>query len=136
MQDALAWHNVLLSEAIRAHGGHIFFSAGDGFGAAFAPAADALLAAADGQRALYRLPLAQVGPLPVRMALHTGSVEARTAEYPHPPLNKLSRLLAAAHGGQVLLSRATRELVWEALPEGASLRDLGDRRLRDFQHAE
>ena len=66
------------------------------------------------------------------MALHTGSAEERGGDYFGPPLNRIARLLSAGHGGQILLSSATKELVRDALPEGSSLRDLGERRLKDL----
>jgi predicted ATPase len=72
----------------------------------------------------------------VRMALHTGTALEREGDYLGPALNRVARLLAAAHGGQILLSRATQELVREDLPEGASLRDLGTHRLKDLQQPE
>jgi len=66
------------------------------------------------------------------MALHTGSADERGGDYFGPPLNRVARLLSAGHGGQVLLSSATQELVRDALPEGTKLRDLGKRRLKDL----
>jgi class 3 adenylate cyclase len=60
------------------------------------------------------------------MALHTGAAELRDHDYFGPPLNRVARLLAAGHGGQVLLSLATQELVRDSLPAGVILRDLGD----------
>src|SRR5262249_8505657 len=75
-------------------------------------------------------------PLRVRMALHTGAAEQRDADYFGPPLNRVARLLEAAHGGQVLLSQTTCELVREHLPAQASLRDLGSHRLQDLQQPE
>jgi predicted ATPase len=69
----------------------------------------------------------------VRMALHTGDVmEERGEDYFGPPLNRVARLLAAGHGGQVLLSTDTQELVRGELPEGTELRNLGERRLKDL----
>jgi len=59
------------------------------------------------------------------MALHTGAADARNGDYIGPPLNRVARILAAGHGGQILLSHATRELVGDALPDDVTLRDLG-----------
>jgi predicted ATPase len=70
------------------------------------------------------------------MALHTGEAELRDGDYYGAAVNRCARLRAAAHGGQVLLSGATQELVQEALPAGAALRDLGLHRLRDLQRPE
>ena len=64
--------------------------------------------------------------------LHTGSAEERDGDYFGPPLNRVARLLSAGHGGQILLSAPTQELVRDALPEGADLRDLGEHRLKDL----
>jgi predicted ATPase len=77
-----------------------------------------------------------VGSLRVRMALHTGVAEVRDGDYFGPALNRVARLLTAGHGGQVLLSQATYHLVREALPEDASLTDLGAHRLKDLQQPE
>jgi hypothetical protein len=66
------------------------------------------------------------------MALHTGAAEERDGDYFGPPLNRVARLLSAAHGGQVLLSLPTQELVRDQLPAGTTLRDLGEHRLKDL----
>ena len=117
---------------IEAHGGHIFKTGGDAFYAAFAQASDALGAALAAQRALAGEAWGKGGALRVRMALHTGAVQARDGDYFGPPLNRVARLLAAGHGGQTLLSLATQELVRDELQEGVQLRDLGTHRLRDL----
>ena len=70
------------------------------------------------------------------MALHTGVAQERDDDYFGPPLNRVARLLAAGHGGQVLLSLATAELVRDTLPRGTGLRDLGEHRLKDLRRAE
>ncbi|MBK7975130.1 MAG: hypothetical protein IPK07_18230 [Deltaproteobacteria bacterium] len=70
------------------------------------------------------------------MALHTGETEERGDDYVGPLLNRVARLMSAGHGGQVLLTQTTGELVREAPPPGASLRDLGERRLRDLTRPE
>ena len=77
-----------------------------------------------------------VGPLRVRMALHTAAAKPQDGDYLAPGLNRLARLLAAGHGGQVLLSLATQELARDTLPAGASLRDLGEHPLRDLYRPE
>jgi predicted ATPase len=66
------------------------------------------------------------------MALHTGAAEERDGDYFGPPVNRVARLLSAGHGGQVLLSLPTQELVRDQLPAGTSLMDLGERRLKDL----
>jgi predicted ATPase/class 3 adenylate cyclase len=136
MSGALARHEALLREAIEAHGGHVFKTMGDAVCAVFADAAEALTAALEAQRALSADAWGAGVELRVRMALHTGAAEPREGDYLGPALNRVSRLRSAAHGGQTLVSRATYELVRERLPKGASLRDLGEHRLRDLSHAE
>src|SRR5207247_6911212 len=75
-------------------------------------------------------------PLRVRMAVHTGEAEVRGGDYFGAALNRVARLLAVSHGGQVLLSAATHELVRDDLPPGARLKDLGAHRLRDLARPE
>ncbi len=132
MQAALARHDAILREVIEAHGGHVFKTVGDAFYAGFATAPAALDAALAAQRALAGEDWGEVGPLRVRMALHTGTAEERDGDYFGPPLNRVARILGAGHGGQVLLSTATQELLRDDLPGGAALRDLGEHRLKDL----
>jgi predicted ATPase/class 3 adenylate cyclase len=136
MRTALKKHDALLHQAIAVHEGHIFKTAGDAIYATFGSAPAALAAALAAQRALQQEAWAETGPLRVRMALHTGTAEAREGDYFGPPLNRLSRLLAAGHGGQILLSQATHELVRDHLPGGADLVELGAHRLKDLQRPE
>jgi predicted ATPase/class 3 adenylate cyclase len=136
MSEALARHDNLLHGAIEAHGGVVFKRMGDQICAAFPTAPDALGAALAAQRAVHDEPWEEAGPLPVRMALHTGTAEARDGDYFGPPLNRVRRLLDAGHGGQILLSSVTQELTCHHLPAGASLGDLGSHRLRDLQRPE
>jgi hypothetical protein len=68
----------------------------------------------------------------VRMALHTGAAEVHDNDYVGQPLNRVARLLGAGYGGQALLSLATQELVRDALSAGVTLRDMGERRLKDL----
>src|SRR5215212_7998467 len=74
----------------------------------------------------------ETGCLRVRMALHTGATEERNRDYFGPPVNRVAKLLSAAHGGQVLLSAATYEMVRDQLPAGMSLTNLGEHRLKDL----
>lgn len=136
MSVALTHHNELLRQVIGAHRGSIFKRWGDAVYAAFATATDALPVAIETQTALLRQSWGELGTLRVRMALHTGAAEARGGDYFGPTLNRCARLLAAAHGGQILLSAATEELVRDALPPGVSLRSLGLHRLKDLQRPE
>jgi len=132
MQAAIARHDEILREVMDASDGFVFKTVGDAFCVAFSSAPYALEAALAAQRALLSEEWEKTGPLRVRMALHTGSADERGGDYFGPPLNRVARLLSAGHGGQVLLSSATQELVRDALPEGTKLRDLGKRRLKDL----
>src|SRR5215210_5420148 len=132
MGSTVARHDEVLRGAIEANEGHVFKTVGDAFCAAFPTAPDALEAAISAQRLLHAGGQDEESRLRVRMALHTGAAEERGGDYFGPPLNRVARLLSVGHGGQVLLSLATQELVRDQLPEGASLRDLGQRRLKDL----
>ena len=134
MQTALARHDTLLSDCVEAHGGHLFKRLGDGFHAAFATPEDGLAAALAAQIALHTQTwgLPQDTPLRVRMALHTGQAELRAADYFGLPLSRTARLLAAAHGGQTLVSENTAALLADTMPQGAELRSLGRHRLKDL----
>ncbi len=137
MPDAIARHDAILRDAIEARGGMIYKTAGDSIQAAFATAPDAIRAALDAQRAFRAEPWSLPEPPRVRMALHTAAVDPTPdGDYRSPALNRLGRLLAAGHGGQVLVSQVTAELCREDLPDGAALRDLGERRLRDLARPE
>jgi predicted ATPase/class 3 adenylate cyclase len=130
-------HLVLLRIAIERHQGVLFKVVGDAVQAAFPTAPQAAAAALDAQRALNSESWEEIGrPLVVRMALHTAAAEPRDGDYLAPGLNRLARLIAAGHGGQVLLSLATQDLARDALPVGTSLRDLGDHGLRDLYRPE
>ncbi|HKG24669.1 MAG TPA: adenylate/guanylate cyclase domain-containing protein [Thermomicrobiales bacterium] len=136
MAPALARHDRLVREAIESHGGAVFKTVGDAFCAAFADPAEALGAALTAQRSLYGEPWGATGPLRVRMALHTGRAEVQDGDYVGAPLNRVARLLSAGHGGQVLLSGATAELVHDHLPREVHLRDLGTHQLKDLYRPE
>src|SRR5271155_5228568 len=118
MRVALAAHDQVLRGVIQAHGGWLFKHTGDGVCAAFASPRSAVDAAVAAQRALE---------LPVRMGLATGEAELREADYFGVVLNRAARVMAAGHGGQVLLADSTAVLL-----SGADLVDLGPRRLRDL----
>jgi class 3 adenylate cyclase len=121
MRAALAAHDEVLRSAIEARGGWVFKHTGDGVCAAFASPKCAVDAAVDAQRALE---------LPVRMGIATGEAELREADYFGAVLNRAARVMAAGHGGQILLVEPTASLV-----SGVDLDDLGPRRLRDLPTA-
>lgn len=136
MRGALARHDEILRAAVEAHGGVVVKSTGDGLHAAFASAEDALLSAAAGQTSLISQHWEDTGPLRVRMGIHTGAAQLRDGDYFGPVLNRAARLMAVAHGGQVLVSLATEELVRDSLPSGLGLLELGEHRLRDLSRPE
>jgi predicted ATPase/class 3 adenylate cyclase len=136
MRQTMARHDELLRWVMDSNGGFVFKTMGDAFCVAFSSAPHALEAALAAQRAILSEGQEKSVPLRMRMALHTGSADERGGDYFGGPLNRISRLLSAGHGGQILLSSATKELVRDALPEGASLRDLGERRLKDLFRSE
>jgi len=131
MQVALAEHDALLRDAIESHNGYLFKTTGDGAHAAFAVATDAMLACLAAQRALMAHPWGELR-IKSRMALHSAAAEERDGDYFGPALNRTARLMSAAHGGQILLSLATEELVRDQLPAHTALRDMGERRLKDL----
>src|SRR4051794_94874 len=119
MRSALAAHDDVLGTAIETHDGWLFKHTGDGVCAAFGSAREAIDAAAAAQGELE---------LPVRMGVASGEVQERDGDYLGPTLNRVARIMAAGHGGQVLVSDATAKLV----AGDGSMRDLGEYRLRDL----
>src|ERR1700742_1003919 len=118
MRAALAAHDAVLRTTIETHGGFLFKHTGDGVCAAFASPRSAVDAAVAAQRELE---------LPVRMGLATGEAELRDGDYFGAVLNRAARVMAAGHGGQILLAESTAGLL-----NGVDLIDLGPRRLRDL----
>jgi len=118
MRAALVVHDKVLRTVIEAYDGFLFSHTGDGFVAAFASPMSAVNAAIDAQRELG---------LPVRMGLATGEAELRDGDYFGTVLNRAARVMAAGHGGQILLADSTAGLL-----SGVDLIDLGPRRLRDL----
>ncbi len=121
--QALAEHRQVLRSAFAAHGGAEVDTQGDAFFCAFAEASAAVAAAQAGQEALA------VAPFRVRMGMHTGTPHQAEEGYVGLDVHKGARIVAAAHGGQVVLSQETRAFVADAFP----LLDLGEHRLKDFE---
>jgi predicted ATPase len=117
MRAALVTHDEVLHTAIEKHDGFVFKHTGDGVCAAFASPRSAVDAAVAAQREL---------DLPVRMGLATGEAQLREGDYFGAVLNRAARVMAAGHGGQILLAESTASLL-----SGVDLLDLGQRRLRD-----
>jgi predicted ATPase/DNA-binding SARP family transcriptional activator len=136
MRKALARHDEILRWVVEAHGGYVFATMGDGLGAAFHRGGDALEAAVRAQQQLVSESWPDAAPIRVRMALHTGEVDERGGDYFGAAVNRAARIMAAGHGGQVLLSLTTASLVRESLPGGAALVDLGVHRLKDLSEPE
>ncbi|MGH3898277.1 MAG: ATP-binding protein [Pseudonocardiaceae bacterium] len=139
MGAAVARHYELLDEAIARHGGvrPLEQGEGDSVVAAFARASDALAAALDVQRAFHCEGWPAGASLRLRIALHTAEAQLRDeGNYFGRAVNRCARLRAVAHGGQVVLSRATRDLAMDRLPEHAELADLGVHRLQDLGRPE
>lgn len=136
MEDAVRRHDALVRGAIADHRGYVFKALGDAFCAAFARAEDAVAAMVDVQRLLAAEDFSELDGLPVRTAIHTGTANERDGDYFGPTVNRVARLLAIGHGGQILLSGATAALVEGNLPPTTRLRDLGEHRLRDLARPE
>ena len=136
MKAALARHDEIVRDAIEGHGGSVVKTTGDGFHAAFATAHEAIDAAVAGQLALGREPWGATGSLRVRMGIHSGPAELRDGDYYGTAVNRAARLMSVAHGGQVVVSHATEELVRDALVSELGLVDLGEHGLRDVDRPE
>jgi predicted ATPase/class 3 adenylate cyclase/Tfp pilus assembly protein PilF len=136
MSVALARHDALLHAAIESAGGTVFKTVGDAFCAVFLSPESAIEAAVVGQKALTAEATEAAIPLKVRMAIHSGPAERRGGDYFGPPLNRVARLLTAAHGEQIVVSRAAGDLARDSLPTGITLRDLGAHALKDLLDAE
>ena len=126
MAAAVQAHDVIVRSAIERHGGHVFATGGDGFCAAFSSAVDAVTAAVESQRELEG---DDAIPFAARMALHTGEAIERDCNYYGTEVNRAARLMALAHGGQVLMSDTAEVLVRSRV----ALRPLGDHLLRGLR---
>jgi predicted ATPase/class 3 adenylate cyclase len=125
-------HMRLMREAIAEGGGTEIRTEGDAFFVVFPTAVGAVRTAASAQRVFASHPWSHGEPLRVRMGIHTGEGRRGGDDYLGIDVNRAARIAAAGHGGQVLISDASRALVAGALPQGVSLRDLGEHRLKDF----
>ena len=136
MQPALAAHDTIVRAAVDQRGGHVVKATGDGIHAAFDDPLEALHAALQIQHALDDPAATHGVTLRVRCGLHWGADERRDGDFFGPAVNRAARIMAAAHGGQTLLSQAVAERVAERLPSDMTLRDLGRVRLRDLSGPE
>jgi predicted ATPase/class 3 adenylate cyclase len=136
MKNALQRHDAILHTAVTGSNGHVVKTTGDGFMCVFSSARDAVGACLIAQRGLADERWAETGALRVRMGLHAGETEARKGDHHGPTVNRAARIMSAGHGGQVLLSAAAAALVIDSLPDGVTLRDLGEHRLKDLGRPE
>ena len=134
--DVLAAHQSILRDAFAHSNGLEIDTQGDSFFVAFRRAKDAVGAAVDGQRRLAAYPWPDGAELRVRMGVHTGEPVVGPERYVGLAVHRAARVMAAGHGGQILLTSATRELVEDDLGDGMSLRDLGEHHLKDLDRPE
>jgi predicted ATPase/class 3 adenylate cyclase len=137
MPALLTRHHEILNQSIQAHRGYVFQIVGDAFCAAFHTASEALNAALDAQRLLHSETWSPA-PIKVRMGIHTGTAQLREGDAQegkysgYATLATVQRVMSAGHGGQILLSQSTHDLVKDILPERAELRDMGERHLKSI----
>jgi YVTN family beta-propeller protein len=129
----LTEHQRLLREAVEEVGGWEIDTQGDAFFFAFARAKDAVAAAIGGQRALATFPWPDGLQVRVRMGLDTGEPTVGRGRYVGLGVHRTARIMAAGHGGQILLSATTHNLVHDELPDRIRLLDLGEQRLKDLE---
>jgi YVTN family beta-propeller protein len=134
--DLLQQHQRLLRSKFEEAGGYEIDTQGDAFFFAFTRAMDAVLASAGAQRSLASHAWPKDAAVRVRMGLHSGEPTIGGERYVGLGVHRASRICAAAHGSQVLLSNATRELVEDDLPQDVDLLDLGEQKLKDIDRAE
>ena len=134
--EVLEEHQRILRETFAAHGGREIDTQGDSFFVAFRRAKDAVAAAVDGQRRLAEHDWPDGAELRVRMGVHTGEPSAAGERYVGLGVHRAARISAAGHGGQVLVSQATRELLRDDPLPDVTLRDLGEHQLKDLDEPE
>jgi predicted ATPase/class 3 adenylate cyclase len=132
MEDAVRRHDDLLRSMIAERGGRFVKQTGDGVFATFDDAGSAVSAAVAAQEGFASHDWASFGPLPVRMGVHSGTAVARADDYFGNEVNRTARLMAVAHGGQILVSGVTASLADADLGADVTLEDLGTHRLRDL----
>jgi class 3 adenylate cyclase len=134
--DVLAEHQRVLRAAFDEYDGREVHTEGDAFFVAFARATDAVAAAVAGQRALSSQSWPEGVDVRVRMGVHSGEATVSRGDYVGLDVHRAARICSAGHGGQVLISSSTRELVGGELPRDVALRDLGEHRLKDLDRPE
>src|SRR3989442_7577548 len=134
--DLLEEYRQLLRAAFQRWNGNVVDTQGDAFFVAFARASDAVSGAVAAQRALASLIFPEGVVVRVRMGIHTGEPTLSSEGYTGLDVHHAARMMSAGHGGQVLLSQTTRDLVAQDLPDSVGLRDLGEHRLKDLRGPE
>jgi class 3 adenylate cyclase len=129
----LVEHHEILRASIQKWNGHEVDTQGDAFFVTFTRASDAVHCAAEAQRALASHHWTEDLPIRVRMGLHTGEPLIASTGYVGMDVHRAARIGDAGHGGQVLLSQTTRELVINDLPPGVTIQNLGEYRLKDMK---
>ena len=137
MRLALERHHTILRTAIEAHAGHVYKIIGDAFQAAFALPAKAVEAALAAQRELTAEPWPTSAPIRVRMGVHTGQAQAEASDYATThTLNRVARIMSVGYGGQILISVEAANLARGYLPDGVTLRDMGEHRMKGITQLE
>ena len=126
----------ILRDVFAQYGGHELGTEGDSFYVAFGSASQGVQACVEGQRRLAATQWPQGADVQVRMGLHSGEPTVRDDSYVGMDVHRAARIAATAHGGQIVLSGTTYELVADHLPSDQSVRDLGWHRLKDLTHPE
>ena len=134
--NALEEHQTIVREAFAAHGGREIDTQGDSFFYVFPRAKAAVDAAVEAQRALATHRWPEDGEIRVRMGISTGEASLEGGRYVGFAVHRAARISAAGHGGQILLSSSTRDVVEADLGQGLTVRDLGERRLKDLPRPE
>lgn len=136
MKPALARHDKILRRTIEAQEGYVFKTVGDAFCAAFPSAQAAIEATVNAQKLLLAEDWGVTGSIKVRMGLHTGTAEERDDDYFGPTLNRAARLMSTAHGGQIIISGITYDMLRAYKPSEFQWRDMGHHRLKDLSQPE
>jgi predicted ATPase/class 3 adenylate cyclase len=136
MREALSRHDLILHESVNKYEGRVVKTTGDGLMAVFDLPLNAVLAGIQVQERLHAEEWGETGPLRVRIGIHLGESQPRAGDYYGTVVNRAARIMAAGHGGQILLSGSVAEVVRKALPDQADLRDLGEHRLKDLSGPE
>jgi class 3 adenylate cyclase len=136
MATALARHNEIVAEVVVTQEGVVFKTVGDAFCAVFGDPLSALKAAMEIQRTLRATTWTTDSDLQVRIGIHTGTAWSEDGDYSGPSLSRVARLMAAGHGGQILISSATQRVVVDSLPRDVGLVSLGVHHLKDLDRPE